>query len=119
MSCIRSAISGHDTHIEGNPIEQHVLVCSLMLGVFDIFSKEIGVMIQNCLKYPKDKELCVFEATDDTVVSLTHYSPVCFSIPPENIRKPLGFLMFSGSIEKQHWTIMAELCLVVLRMFDL
>ena len=26
----------------------------------------------------------------------------CFSIPPENIRKPLGFLMFSGGIEKQH-----------------
>ena len=24
----------------------------------------------------------------------------CFSIPPENIRKPKGFLMFSGGIEK-------------------
>ena len=24
----------------------------------------------------------------------------CFSIPPENTRKPLGFLMFSGGIEK-------------------
>ena len=34
------------------------------------------------------------------------YSPIaaryCFSLPPENIRKPLGFLMFSGDIEKQH-----------------
>ena len=26
----------------------------------------------------------------------------CFSIPPENIRKPKGFLMFSGGIGKQH-----------------
>ena len=29
-------------------------------------------------------------------------SYLCFSIPPENIRKTLGFLMFSGGIEKQH-----------------
>ena len=30
----------------------------------------------------------------------------CFSIPPENIRKPLGFLMFSGGIKKQHRAVM-------------
>ena len=30
----------------------------------------------------------------------------CFSIPQENIRKPKGFLMFSGIIEKQHRTVM-------------
>ena len=24
------------------------------------------------------------------------------AIPPENIRKPSGFLMFSGGIDKQH-----------------
>ena len=30
----------------------------------------------------------------------------CFSIPPENIRKALGFPMFSGGIEKQHRTVM-------------
>ena len=30
----------------------------------------------------------------------------CFFIASENIRKPLGFLMFSGAIEKQHWTVM-------------
>ena len=29
----------------------------------------------------------------------------CFSIPPENIRKPVGFL-FSGGIEKQHQAVM-------------
>ena len=32
----------------------------------------------------------------------------CVSIPPENIRKPLGFLMFSGGIEKQHRAVMGE-----------
>ena len=30
----------------------------------------------------------------------------CFSITPENVRKPLGFLMFSGGIEKQHRAVM-------------
>ena len=25
---------------------------------------------------------------------------------PENIRKPLGFLMFSGGVEKQHQAVM-------------
>ena len=30
----------------------------------------------------------------------------CFSIPPENIKKPLGFLMFSGGIEKPHGAVM-------------
>ena len=30
----------------------------------------------------------------------------CFSIPPETISKPFGFLMFSGGIEKQHWAVM-------------
>ena len=30
----------------------------------------------------------------------------CFSITPENIRKPLGFPMFSEGIEKQHQTVM-------------
>ena len=31
----------------------------------------------------------------------------CFSIPPENIRKPKGFIFFSGCIEKQHRAVMA------------
>ena len=30
----------------------------------------------------------------------------CISIPLENIKKPEGFLMFSGGIEKQHWAVM-------------
>ena len=38
------------------------------------------------------------------------YEPItvrcCFPIPPENIRKPLGFLMFSGGIEKHDRAIM-------------
>ena len=30
----------------------------------------------------------------------------CFSIPPENIRKPKSLLMFTGGIEKQHYVVM-------------
>ena len=26
--------------------------------------------------------------------------------PPENIREPKGFLMFSGGKDKQHWDVM-------------
>ena len=33
---------------------------------------------------------------------LTHYSTVLLFYTPENIRKPLRFLTFSGGIEKQH-----------------
>ena len=39
-----------------------------------------------------------------------HGKPItawCYlSIPPENIQKPLGFLMFSGGIYKQHYAVM-------------
>ena len=30
----------------------------------------------------------------------------CLSKPPENIRKPKGFLKLSGGIEKQHGAVM-------------
>ena len=40
------------------------------------------------------------------IKKLTHYSPVLLSIPTENIRKPEGFLTFSGGIEKQQWAVM-------------
>ena len=43
------------------------------------------------------------------LTDLTHYSSVLISIPPENIRKPLGFLVFSGGIEKQHRAVMGLL----------
>ena len=33
-------------------------------------------------------------------LSLTHYSPVLLFYTPESIRKPKGFLMVSGGIEK-------------------
>ena len=40
-----------------------------------------------------------------------HFKPICsqctLSLPPENIRKPYGFLMFSGGTEKVHWEQMA------------
>ena len=40
---------------------------------------------------------------------LTYYSPVLlFYTPSENIIKPLGFLMFSGVIEKQHWAVRGQ-----------
>ena len=32
----------------------------------------------------------------------------CFSMPPKNIRNPLGFLVFSGGIEKQHRAVMGQ-----------
>ena len=35
---------------------------------------------------------------------LTHSFPIyTFSLPPENIRKPYGFLMFSKGKERVHW----------------
>ena len=37
---------------------------------------------------------------------LTHYSPVLPFYTPVNIKKPKGFPMFSGGIEKQHRAVM-------------
>ena len=37
------------------------------------------------------------------VLQLTHLFPMHPSLPPENIRKPFGFLMFSGGREGVHW----------------
>ena len=34
---------------------------------------------------------------------LTHSFPMTLSQPPENVRKPKGFLMFSGGREMVHW----------------
>ena len=47
-------------------------------------------------------------ATFVEIVSYLHiyqliYSQCTLSLPPENIRKPEGFLMFSGGSEKVHW----------------
>ena len=39
-------------------------------------------------------------------VYLTHYSPVLLIYTSEKVRKPLGFLMFSGGIDKQHQAVM-------------
>ena len=36
------------------------------------------------------------------VFNLLQLGGCCFSVPPENIRKNLGFLMFSEGIEKPH-----------------
>ena len=44
--------------------------------------------------------------------SSINLQPICFQctlfLPPENIRKPYGFLMFSGGREKVHWEQMGE-----------
>ena len=32
----------------------------------------------------------------------------CLSTPPESIRKPKGFLIFSGGVDKQHRAVMGE-----------
>ena len=32
----------------------------------------------------------------------------CFSVPAENIRKPKGFLMFSGGIENEHRVVTGQ-----------
>ena len=38
---------------------------------------------------------------------LTHSFPIyTFSLPPENLRKPYGFLMFSKGRERVHWESM-------------
>ena len=34
---------------------------------------------------------------------LTHLFPVHLSLPPGNIRKPYGFLMFPGGRRRVHW----------------
>ena len=36
---------------------------------------------------------------------------VAFPYPPKNIRKPEGFLMFSGGVEKQHRLLQANACI--------
>ena len=43
----------------------------------------------------------------------------CFSTPPENIRKPLGFLMISGGIEKQHRAVMGKVQISFLIIFGI
>ena len=40
------------------------------------------------------------------ICGLTHYSLVLLIYTPENIRKPNGFMMFSGGIDKQRRAVM-------------
>ena len=39
---------------------------------------------------------------------LTHLFPMHPFSSPENIRKPYGFLMFSGGRERMHWEEMGQ-----------
>ena len=42
---------------------------------------------------------------------LSDFSKFTLSLPPENIRKPYGFLMFAGATERVHWEQMGLLYL--------
>ena len=62
---------------------------------------ESDCYFQNFIK----RSLKILKSHSELENDLTHYSLVLLSIPLEN-RKPKGFLMFSGGIEKQHQTVM-------------
>ena len=44
-----------------------------------------------------------FSPGSGTIHSLTHSFQCIISVPPQNIRKPYGFLMFLGCRERVHW----------------
>ena len=52
-----------------------------------------------------DKNSCT-KVIESSCTGLTHYSSVLLFCTPEKIRKPEGFLIFSGDIEKQHQAVM-------------
>ena len=54
---------------------------------------------------PKNVQLYHLLVNVEVCVSLTHYT-LFFSIPPENVRKPLSLLMFLGGLEKPHRAVM-------------
>ena len=43
---------------------------------------------------------------EEILFILTHYCHVLLIYTPENIRKPLGFRMFSSGIDEQNWALM-------------
>ena len=47
--------------------------------------------------------LVFFVSYFDLIISLTHFIPVLHCYTPENIRKPKGFLVFSGGKAMQNW----------------
>ena len=65
--------------------------------------------IKNIYIFDSKTELSYITAARIVWLSLILAKPIaprcCFSIPPENIRKPVG-RMFSGGIEKQHRGVM-------------
>ena len=71
-----------------------------------IFAEPTSNVAQNCEKgiivryYTSDKFLVNLNYLS---FILTHLLPITLSVPPENIRKPYGFLMFSGGRERVHW----------------
>ena len=55
----------------------------------------------------------MFQDHNLTVQTSSITTRCCFSTPPENIRKPKGFLMFSGGMGTQHWPVMGQKCLTM------
>ena len=85
----------------------YIHVASLLLNYKLIFN-----FLSNC-KLKRTVNLCRLNGVNQIKqknclvnTKLTHCSPVLLFYAPENIRKPKGFLMFTGGIEKQHWAAM-------------
>ena len=72
------------------------LICYLFIKTCSSFSQYnlslfLKLNIQKCTSFSHDIKLWSFH--------LTHLFPMSLSLPPENIRKPQGFPMFSGDTE--------------------
>ena len=87
----------------------HVTVLYYILASFqrinvNVTTDEFSVRVTK--NYFKDWCLMNSQPTFLFLANLTHYSLVLLFYTPENIRKHLSFLMFSGGMEKQHWAVM-------------
>ena len=55
----------------------------------------------------KSFSICTLRFTTFHIFLFPKYKPICsqctLSLPPQNIRKPYSFLMFSGGRERVHW----------------
>ena len=74
----------------------------LLYGIWIIFQGEICLVLWIFFKLLSITTLhdCFNKQISISDFTLTHYSLVLYSIPPENIRKLLGFLMSSGGIHQ-------------------
>ena len=84
-----------------NPLNKYESIVSQKEWTKCILKKEFREMHSICSKIatktPKRRQSFQPE------VCLTHSFTAHPFLPPENIRKPKGFLMFSGGRERVHW----------------